>query len=321
MLIRHYRPADLAARTRLINRCRPLYPTSSAVLAHWDNRQPAAGYRYFVVGEHDGALVAEADLNSCDWSVKGGVYQLDLLVDPSRRRRGYGRRLWQQVLRQLERLDWSELLVDASADCKPAVAWIKLLGFELCDTELPSRLELRRYRRPADYDAALERFTGQGFELRSYGEIRDDDKEEKLWRLTEDVTADMPGSLEYQRRSLESWRRVMDSPARDIDTTLIALDAAEFIGLTSLARYAGPHAAAEIDCTGTRADYRGRGVATALKYASVDRAREHGVPAIYTFNADGNEAVLSINRKLGFQPQPPWLCFSLKNDTADDYGI
>lgn len=321
MQIRHYHSTDLAARTRLVNRCLPDYPRTAAVLEHWDRRRPAANFRHHLVGEVGGEIVAEADLDSCGWCADPGVFILDILVDPDHRSKGYAGKLWEAACEQLARLRWTRLLGGALADNNVAVDWLERLGFTIDETELTSRLELEGYRRPADYDQVLERFHEQGFVVKTYGEISDPDKERKLWELTEDSCEDMPGSLEYRRRSLEEWRRSSMSPARDIDTTLVALDGDEFIGLTELSFKGGRQAPAEIDCTGTRREYRGRGVATALKYLSVEWAVNNGVTAIYTVNTQGNDGILKINRKLGFQPRPPWLFYGLANDDTAGLGI
>jgi len=321
MQIRHYHFTDLAARTRLVNRCLPDYPRTAEVLEHWDRRRPAVNYRHHLVGEIDGRIVAEADLDSCSWCADPGVFILDILVDPDHRSKGYAGQLWEAASEQLARLRWTRLLGGALADNSVAVDWLERLGFTLDDTELTSRLELEDYQRPADYERVLERFRSQGFITKTYGGINDPEKERRLWELTEESCEDMPGSLEYQRRSFKEWRRMTQSPARDIDTTLVALDGDEFIGLTELSFKGGRQAPAEIDCTGTRREYRGRGVATALKYLSVDWAKANGVTAIYTVNTQGNDGILSINRKLGFEPRPPWLFYGLGNEDFAGLGI
>lgn len=52
--------------------------------------------------------------------------------------------------------------------------------------------------------------------------------------------------------------------------------------------------------TATRRNRRGRGLATLAKAASVSRAAELGITRVVTGNDRGNEAMLAINRRLGF---------------------
>lgn len=70
---------------------------------------------------------------------------------------------------------------------------------------------------------------------------------------------------------------------------------------------AGSGGAAETEFTLTRADHRGRGLATAVKAAAVlDLARE-GVRRFATGGAQVNDAVLAVNRRLGYALEPLWL--------------
>ena len=54
--------------------------------------------------------------------------------------------------------------------------------------------------------------------------------------------------------------------------------------------------------TGTGREYRGRGLALAVKLASTRWAREHGITQIVTTNDETNAPMLAINRRLGYEP-------------------
>ena len=58
----------------------------------------------------------------------------------------------------------------------------------------------------------------------------------------------------------------------------------------------------ENEFTATVETFRGRGLATLCKRASIAWAREHGIHTIVAGNDDANEAMLALNRKLGFRP-------------------
>ena len=54
--------------------------------------------------------------------------------------------------------------------------------------------------------------------------------------------------------------------------------------------------------TGTRRAYRGRGLALAVKLASIHWAAENGITRMLTFNDETNAPMLAINRRLGYKP-------------------
>ncbi len=57
------------------------------------------------------------------------------------------------------------------------------------------------------------------------------------------------------------------------------------------------------DMTGVRREYRGRGIALALKLLAIRFARSVGAQEITTSNDSLNAPMLAVNRKLGYQPQ------------------
>ena len=56
--------------------------------------------------------------------------------------------------------------------------------------------------------------------------------------------------------------------------------------------------------TGVERDYRGRGLAQALKLLAVRFAQHYGAAYIRTNNDSQNAPMLAVNRKLGYRPEP-----------------
>ncbi len=104
--------------------------------------------------------------------------------------------------------------------------------------------------------------------------------------------------------------------ARDVDRVGIPKDA--FVvavddvtdtvaGYASLIYAAGSTTVAYHDMTAVRRAYRGRGVATALKRATIAWAIEHGLEALDTGNDEDNAPMRAVNLALGYQPVPDWI--------------
>jgi len=61
------------------------------------------------------------------------------------------------------------------------------------------------------------------------------------------------------------------------------------------------------DDTGVIREYRGRGIATALKLKVIEFGKKNGYRTIKTWNESSNNPMLAINIKLGFKRQVGWI--------------
>lgn len=104
--------------------------------------------------------------------------------------------------------------------------------------------------------------------------------------------------------------------ARDVERTGIPKDAffvavdessGEVAGYASLIYAAGSTTVAYHDMTAVRRAYRGRGIATALKRATIAWAVEHGLDALDTGNDEENAPMRAVNLALGYRPVPDWI--------------
>jgi GNAT superfamily N-acetyltransferase len=110
-------------------------------------------------------------------------------------------------------------------------------------------------------------------------------------------------------------RRMFDSWQTTSDTFFLAKADGMFIGYTVL----GPdHNAPEAIGTGptaVRPEYRGRGVATALKVLALTHARQQGWRTAVTRSA--SPAMIRVNEKLGFQRGRAEIRLVRKLETSD----
>jgi GNAT superfamily N-acetyltransferase len=104
--------------------------------------------------------------------------------------------------------------------------------------------------------------------------------------------------------------------ARDVDRVgipkdgfVVALDAATgaVVGYASLIYAAGSTTVAYHDMTAVRRPSRGRGIAVALKRATIAWAVAHHLEALDTGNDEANLPMRAVNAALGYQPVPDWL--------------
>ena len=100
--------------------------------------------------------------------------------------------------------------------------------------------------------------------------------------------------------------RNVDRPGIPPDAFMIALDATsdQVVGYACLLMVPGSATVAWHDMTGVRRAWRGRGIATELKRATIGWAIQHGLDALETGNDEANAGMQAVNARLGYQPLP-----------------
>jgi GNAT superfamily N-acetyltransferase len=99
------------------------------------------------------------------------------------------------------------------------------------------------------------------------------------------------------RITLEQWEREwINWP----EGTLVALAGDEIVGCAGLMRDEDRADRAENSLTAVRRDWRGRGLARALKETVIAWGSANGLREIYTWTQTGNEGMRAVNEKLGY---------------------
>jgi GNAT superfamily N-acetyltransferase len=122
---------------------------------------------------------------------------------------------------------------------------------------------------------------------------------------------DIPGGDEPESAGdLAEFRaRDVDRPGIPADAFMVALDARtdRVVGYASLSMVPGSRTVAWHDMTAVVRDWRGRGVAGALKRATIGWAIANGLDALETGNDLDNAPMRAVNARLGFQPLPDFM--------------
>lgn len=103
--------------------------------------------------------------------------------------------------------------------------------------------------------------------------------------------------------------RDVDRPGMRRDAFQVAIDepGGEAVGFASLMFAPGSTTIAWHDMTAVRPAWRGRGIASALKRATIAWAVANGIETLETGNDETNAPMRAVNAALGYRPQPDYV--------------
>lgn len=279
----------------------PNAPTVAG-LEQQDRSIPANVLLYRVGAFHQGALVGFARA-SAEPTRRPGCFDLLVRVDTGWRRKGIGTMLY----RELERYAAANgaTMLDGYTRDEPGVGqiWAERLGFQLQQHIFESRLELSAFN-AEEYQETLSRLESGGLRLTTLAEYPQDDATlERLRVFYLALHRDVPGSAGMAEPTLEEFKqRIQYSECWEPRQVHLAVDGDRWAGLSFVCRL--PDGSYVNDLTAVHKDYRGRGVATAVKVKALEYARAQGGTWIRTHNDGSNHPMLAVNRKLGYRPEP-----------------
>jgi RimJ/RimL family protein N-acetyltransferase len=142
----------------------------------------------------------------------------------------------------------------------------------------------------------------QGVTLTTLDRDTDPERWRKLYELDLAATDDVPKTAPWPVPSFEEWHRFwFENPSHKAEHFWIAREGDAIVGLSVIA-YPPRRGNPWTSFTCTARSVRGRGIARALKYASVKQAIELGVREIETQNDAENAPILHLNREMGYRP-------------------
>lgn len=103
-------------------------------------------------------------------------------------------------------------------------------------------------------------------------------------------------------RTTEAMQERMASLQLEPAACILALRGDHWIGYTLLAPKVSEDRRLQQSWTGVRANYRRRGIATALKVLGIEYARAHGFVRIVTATRAQNTASIALSTRVGFVP-------------------
>jgi len=127
------------------------------------------------------------------------------------------------------------------------------------------------------------------------------------YHLEQEAGRDIPGLDADVEQSFEQWRSfAIERPGVDPELCFLAVAGDRLVGTASIVVLGGtPYHG----LTAVSRDWRGRGVAQALKRAQIAVALARGYSRLVTESQHENVAMRRLNEKLGYEPAPGSIVF------------
>ena len=291
--------ADLEAVAGIIRDVRPYDPMSADEL-RWEDRTYPGTVRF--VAEVEGRVVAAATVGRI-YAHPPEFRALWATIDVLRgaRRAGIGTALLGAVSERAHELDKPELFVPASEAQPEGIEFLLHRGFREYERAKAVELPLAGLAPPEP-----EQVTG--ISLTSLAERPD--LVDGVHAVALETFADIPGGDEPMAvGDLREFRaRDVDRPSIPPDAFIVAVEAAtgRVVGYASLLMAPAGRWAWH-DMTAVARAWRGKGLARALKQATIRWAIANGLDALRTGNDVDNAPMRAVNARLGYRPTPDLL--------------
>jgi len=304
--IRPFHDGDFTADARIATLLFPDQPTSEEECRTWDRTVRASGmFKEALVAEEtsSGKVVATSAVNHMPWTYDPDWYWISVSVDPDHQHRGIGSELYRRVERTALHRNAKGLWATVLEAQPRSVAFLRQAGFSEKRRGWLSQLDLTQP--PTEYQRGVS--DPAVYQDLQFTTLAEDDPGrpetvERFYRIDRDAGRDAPRMGPASSATLEQFRAIMLDPAQCLpEGTFFARVGDEYVAMTVLARLPAEPDVLTTPFTGTRKDYRGRGIATELKRRAIAFARSRGYRCIRTHNDTANLPMWSINQRLGFE--------------------
>ena len=242
------------------------------------------------------------DVDRETW-MKPGRFFIKVIVAPAARGRGLGTQMYEDALRVAGTRGATHLESSVRETDLVSLNFAKRRGFKIEYHSFESTLDLTNFDEQR-FDDLMARIHADGFRFFSLAQAGvTDENKRKLYELNRAAGLDNPGNDRTVPDFYAFSKNVFEASWFRADTQILASHGDRWVGIAAIGIYpADQHAYNAF--TGVLHEFRGRGLAQALKLQTILLARKEGMRYIRTHNDSKNAPMLAVNRKLGYQPEP-----------------
>jgi GNAT superfamily N-acetyltransferase len=308
--MREFDPTDYARLVEVSNANHPDYPRS---VGEWRSRDESLDRSKYYLQRYvfleSNVIVGFGVVMHVSDMFHPRKFWVELLVDPVSQGRGIGGAIYERLNGELEKLNAIGAWTGSRENLPKLTGFYQRRGFVEKQVAWESRLDVKAMD-TARFREYSEKVQNQGLKLTTLAEERreSEDSLRKLHELVQIISADMPSPAPFTPTSYEQWEAFeLKNPNLLPDGYMIAKDGSKYVGLSTVWRIDKEPRSLIQGNTGVRREYRGRGIAVALKLRVIDFARRSGYEKVKTWNASDNAPMLAVNTKLGFKREVGWI--------------
>jgi GNAT superfamily N-acetyltransferase len=297
-------PRDCDGVARVRSACFPEWPVTGEQVAATEARRLPGKLHEVWVAHAQGSIAGYGYIEEPTVAARPGRIRIRLMVDPAHRGTGLGGAMCDALEARARVAGATELVTEAAENEAGARALLARHGFAEYHRRIESRLALADVdpaKMARGIEALTDAFFPDGVRIATYRQmlLAAPDAARRLYDLDARLWADVPFGLTGAVPTFDEYQALeLADPDFLPQATFVALDGDRWIGLGALMN--GPGFLLN-SMTGVAREWRGRGLARWLKLHTIRWALERGAPELRTFNDAVNDAILGLNRSMGFR--------------------
>ena len=275
----------------------------------WEKLDPPKNLLRVSVDAPDGGLAAGADIGPGHLPRPDGTLFGGVNVMRAHRHKGLGRALLAAIETEARKANAPRILAGTNVAFTGALEWAQKHGYSEIGRRIESYVDVNTFDGRPLKDV-VDRVEASGLRLATVTELlrgRDEAATETFWHDLWEAEApmwdDVPWASPTPHWPYDKFHKLIVESGKIVgDATIVALDGERIAAFTTTGKQGTDRGYTWM--TGTGRDYRGRGLATALKVKMLAAAKAAGLRALLTTNDEPNKAMRGINAKLGYVMLP-----------------